>query len=183
MSNNIFKRKKQTPVQSIEAGPFIVNFYLKDGSVVDSYMEIRTISDNWRMRLDARHNIYGYLMSAAQQGLKEQIHGYCVMLFITATALDQGLIDDIQKSIAKYMKRMDKKAESEAKSVSDAQIAGDEALMQEVIERGKVKGDKKAERKASKESQKEIKKVLEEDSKTNDKEMGRKEAKSDEPKG
>lgn len=163
MSNNIFKRKKATPLHHVEVGGFICNFFFKDGSIVDSYMEIRTISDNWRMRLDARHEMYGYLMAAAQQEKTEQIHGYCVTLYILSTALDQGLIEDVQRSIAKFMKRMDKKAESEAKSVSDAQIAGDEALMQEAIERGEIRGDKKAEREAAKASQEEIKKALEEE--------------------
>lgn len=163
MSNNIFKRKKQSPLHHVEVGGFVVNFYFKEDSIVDSYMEIRTVSDNWRMRLDARHEMYGYLASAAKQGMNEQIHGYCVTLYILSTALDQGLINDLQKSITKYMKRMDKKAESEAKNVSDAQIAGDEALMQEVIERGKAKGNKKAEKKAAKESRKNIKQVLEAD--------------------
>lgn len=162
MSNNFFKRKKQEPLYHVEVGAFIVNFYFKEGSIVDSYMEIRTISDNWRMRLDARHTMYGYLAAAAEQGLEEQIHGYCVTLFILATALDQGLINDAQKALAKYMKRMDKQAKSEAKNVTEEQIAGDEALMKEAIERGKAKGNKKAEKKAAKESQAEIKKVLEE---------------------
>lgn len=164
MSNNIFKRKKQTPIEHVDVGGYIVNFYFKENSIVDSYMEIRTISDNWRMRLDARHTMYGYLLTAAQQGNESQVHGYCVQLYIMATALDQGLINDVQKAIAKFMKRKDKEADSEAKSVTEAQIAGDEALMQEAIERGEMRGNKKAERKAAKESQEEIRKVLKEDS-------------------
>lgn len=165
MSNNIFKRKKQTPIQHIECGGFICNFFFKEGSIVDSYMEIRTVSDNWRMRLDARHTMYGYLLTAVQQGNKSQIHGYCVQLYILATALDQGLINDVQKALAKYMKRKEKEAQTEAKNVTEAQIAGDEALMQEAIERGSLKGDKKAEKKAAKESQEIIKQVLTEDAK------------------
>lgn len=187
MSNNIFKRKKQAPIEHVEVGGFIVNWYFKEGSIVDSYMEIRTISDNWRMRLDARHEMYGYLLSAVKQDKKEQVHGYCVTLYILATSLDQGLINDVQKALAKFMKRKEKQAESEAKVVSEAQIAGDEALMQESIERGELRGDKKAERKAAKESQEEIRKVLKEDAlaqsmKANDKKLESKETESDEPK-
>lgn len=165
MSNNPFKRKKSTQIVSVEVGAFICNFFFKEDSIIDSYMEIRTVSDNWRMRLDARHEMYGYLLAALKQGKKEQVHGYCVQLYILATALDQGLINDVQKAIAKYMKRMDKKAESEAKNVSETQEMADEALMREVIERGKVKGKKKAEKRASKESIEEMNKILEEDGK------------------
>lgn len=163
MSNNIFKRKKQTPIQHVECGGFIVNWYFKESSIVDSYMEIRTESDNWRMRLDARHVMYGYLLAAVQQGNESQIHGYCVQLYIMATALDQGLINDVQKSISKFMKRMDKKAETEAMNVTEEQEMADQYLMEEVIERGKTKGDRKAEKRAAKESQEEMKKVLEEE--------------------
>lgn len=165
MSNNPFKRKKQTPLYTVEVGGFLVRFYFKENSIVDSYMEIRTISDNWRMRLDARHEAYGYLVAAAQQGNNEQIHGYCFMLYSIAVGMtqDQGFTDDITKAIKKYIKRLDKQSETEAKNVSEAQIAGDEALMNEAIERGNLQGNKKAEKKASKESRKEIKKVLEED--------------------
>lgn len=165
MSKNIFKRKKQTPEFHFEQGGFICNFYFKEGSIVDSYMEIRTISDNWRMRLDARHPMYGYLFSAMEQGKSEQVHGYCVTLYMLATTLDQGLINDVQKSITKYMKRMDKQAESEAKSVTETQIMADEALMNEAIERGALKGDKKAEKRAAKESQEEMRKVMKEEAK------------------
>lgn len=165
MSNNIFKRKKQEPIFHVEIAGFVVNWYFKEGSIVDSYMEIRTVSDNWRMRLDARHEMYGYLAAAAKQGKKEQIHGYCVTLYLLATILEQGLIDDVGKALAKYMKRKDKEAQAEAKKVTEAQIAGDEALMNEAIERGELRGNKKAERKAAKESREEIRKVLQEDAK------------------
>lgn len=165
MGNNIFKRKKQTPLKHVEIGGFVVNWYFKEGSIVESYMEIRTESDNWRMRLDARHAMYGYLFAAMEQGKEEQVHGYCATLYILATALDQGLINDVQKSISKYMKRMEKQAETEANKVTEEQIMADEALMNEAIERGALKGDKKAEKRAAKESQELMRKVMEEDSK------------------
>lgn len=132
---------------------------------MESYMEIRTVSDNWRMRLDARHAMYGYLFSAMEQGKSEQVHGYCVTLYMLATTLDQGLINDVQKSINKYMKRMDKQSESEAKAVTEEQEMADEALMNEAIERGALKGDKKAEKRAAKESQEEMRKIMAEDTK------------------
>ena len=167
MGNNIFKKKKQTPLHHVEVGGFVCNWYFKHDSIVDSYMEIRTVSGNWSMKLDARHEVYGYLMVACEQGLTEQVHGYCVTLYLVATQMtqDQGFVNDVQKAITKYMKRMDKKAENEAESVSEAQIAGDEALMQEAIERGELRGDKKAEKRASKESREEIRKILEEEAK------------------
>lgn len=164
MSNKFFKRKRQ-PEYHIECGGFIANFYFKEGSVVDSYLEIRSELGAWSMKIDARYEVFGYLFAAAEKGLTEQIHGYCVTMYIASTQMtkDQGLVNDLQKSITKYMKRIEKQAETEAKNVSEEQIAGDEALMNEAIERGKLQGDKKAERKAAKESQEEIKKVLEED--------------------
>lgn len=163
MSNKFFKRKKQTPLYHVECGPFIVNFYFKEESVVDSYMDIRSELGAWSMRIDARYEVYGYLLAAAQQGYNEQIHGFCLTMYIASTQMtkDQGFANDLQKSVTKYMKRLDKQAKAEAESVSEAQIAGDEALMQEAIERGELRGNKKAEKRAAKESRKAIKEVFE----------------------
>lgn len=165
MGNNMFKRKKSTPIEHIEVGGFVCNFYFKEDSIVDSYMEIRSELGSWSIKIDARYELYGYLLAAAKQGMKEQIHGYCATIYMVSTQMtqDQGFVNDIQKSISKYIKRIEKKAETEAKKVTETQIIADEVLMQEAIERGKTKGNKKAEKKASKASKQEMKKILEED--------------------
>lgn len=163
MSNNPFK-KKQKPIKTVNVGAFQVDFFFQQDSIAGSYMEIRTESRNFAMKIDARNEIYGYLLAAAQQGLNEQIHGYCVTMYVIATGMskDQEFVNEVQRVVVGFMDRQQAKAKEEAEKVTPEQIAGDEVLMQEAIERGELRGDKKAEKKAREESQKLIKEVLEE---------------------
>lgn len=168
MSNNPFK-KKLKPIKTVNVGGFQVDFFFNQGSIAGSFMEIRTESKNFAMKIDARNEVYGYLLAAAQQGRDEQIHGYCAMMYVIATGMthDQGFVDDLQASMSAFMNRQQAKTKEEAEKVTSEQIVGDEALMQEAIERGELRGDKKAEKRASEESKKIIKEVLEEDEKGN----------------
>lgn len=161
MSNNRFKKLKT--VKNIEVGGFRVRFFFKEGNIEQSYMEIKTVSNNWYMKIDARSEVYGYLYTAASQGLENQIHGYCATLYAIATGIisEQQFTDEVQKAIIGFMERMDKKAKEESDKITETQEMADEALMREAIERGKLRGNKKAEAKARKESEKAIKEVLE----------------------
>lgn len=164
MSNNPFK-KKLKPIKTVNVGGFQVDFFFQQESIANSYMEIRTESRNFAMKIDARNEVYGYLLAAAQQDRNEQIHGYCATMYVIATGMthDQEFVNDLQASISAFMERQQAKAKEEADKVTPEQITGDEALMQEAIERGELRGDKKAEKRASEESKKLIKEVLEED--------------------
>lgn len=164
MSNNPFK-KKLKPIKLVNVGGYEVSFYFKPDSIANSYMEIRTESRNFAMKIDARNEVYGFLLAAAQQGRLEQIHGYCATMYVIATGIthDQEFTNDVKASVTAFMDRQLAKGAENAKKVTPEQIAGDEALMQEAIERGELRGDKKAEKKAREESQKLIKEVLEEE--------------------
>ena len=143
----------------------MVEFFFNQNSIAGSYMEICTESKNFAMKIDARNEVYGYLLAAAQQERMEQIHGYCATMYVIATGMthDQEFVNDLQTSVEGFMERQQAKAKEESEKVTETQIAGDEALMQEAIERGELRGDKKAEKRASEESKKLIKEVLEED--------------------
>lgn len=126
---NIFKSK---PLQSVKCGGFLVEFYYKEGNLKGTYMDISTASGVWSMRIMGNTFTYGYLLEAANQGLTEQIHGYAVTLYILSQQItrDQGLVDDITRSINKWQRRMDKKAEAEAKKHTET----DEQISQAVME-------------------------------------------------
>lgn len=163
MSNNPFK-KKLKPIKTVNVGGFTCDFFFQRDSIAKSYMEIRTASRNFAMKIDARNEVYGYLLAAAQQERTEQIHGYCATMYVIATGMthDQEFVNDLQRAVGGFMNRQEAKAKEDAEKVTDTQIAGDEALMQEAIARGELRGDKKAEKRASEESKKLIKEVLEE---------------------
>ena len=86
------------------------------------------------MRIAGNIHAYGYLLEAANQEKIEQIHGYAAMLFILSQQFtqDQGLTNDVVRSINKWQKRMDKKAQEAAKDVSDAEETASQAFMEEV---------------------------------------------------
>lgn len=127
---------KQKPIKTVECGGFIINFYYKEGDFKRTYMEIKTLSNVWSMRIAGNTHAYGYLLAAAQQEMTEQIHGYAAMLYVTSQQLtqDQGFVDDITKSIRKWQRRMYKKAETAAKNVKDFEEVASQAFMEEAAE-------------------------------------------------
>lgn len=156
----IFKTK---PYFSTRAGQFQFDFYYKEGKADKFYLDITSESRIFSLRIGGNTHTFGYLLAAAQQGKSEQLEGYAVTLFVPAMAItqEQGLCDDVQRSIAKWQKRKEKAAESAAKNVSDAQNMADEQFMLEAIKRGKM--SQKEAKKASKADREEMKRILKED--------------------
>ena len=128
---SIFKNK---PIERVEVGGFIAEWYFKENNIKESYLEISTESGIWSMRVDARCNAYGYLLESARQGKVENIHGYAALLYITAQQLtqEQGFCDDITRSVQKWQRRVEKKAEKAAVNVSDIGEQAAQALMESV---------------------------------------------------
>lgn len=78
------------------------------------WLEISTVSGNWKVRFTAAEHPYAYLLAGKTD---DNIIGFCQMLYYLGMVLttDQGLVDDIAKAISKYDKRLAKKASSAAK--------------------------------------------------------------------
>lgn len=74
-------------------------------------LTIETLSGNFKAKFMADAHPYAYLL--ASQG-DENIHGFCQTVYLLSKTLttDQGLVDDVSKAIAKYNKRLQKKAAS-----------------------------------------------------------------------
>ena len=110
------------------------------------WMDIETLSGNFKARFMADENPYGVLVGCEK---KETIHGYSTILYQVGKLLttDAGFVSDIQKAISKYDKRLQKKAESEVKEdETEEKIALEtEKQIQEMVEMPK-KERKKAER-------------------------------------
>lgn len=153
---NIFKKK---PYFEATAGEWRFTFYFNGEKLEECYLDITTDSGAFGVRIGGASHAYGYLLAAAQQGMTEQLHGYVTLLYIPAMALtkDQGLCDEITRAINKWHKRLEIRAEKAAKATTDAQIAGDEALLGDVIAESKMsKKQLKAKRKAEREVMREI---------------------------
>ena len=158
---NILKTK---PYKCVDAGQFHFDFYYKEGSIKDTYLEVTCDSGIFALRIGGNTHAYGYLLAAAEQNRIDQLQGYAVTLYIPAMSLtqDQGLCNDCQKAIMKWQKRKMREGAENAKKVTDWQEQADDALMREAIERGKPMS-RQQRRKMERESRKEMKQILNED--------------------
>lgn len=70
-------------------------------------MTIETLSGNFKARFTAAENPYAYLLAGKTD---ENIIGFCQMIYTVGMLLttDQGFVDDINKAIQKYDKRLQK---------------------------------------------------------------------------
>lgn len=156
---------KTKPYKSVDAGQFHFNFYYKEGSVKDTYLEVTCDSGIFAIKIGGNTHAYGYLLAAAEQNRIDQLQGYAVTLYIPAMSLtqDQGLCNDCQKSIMKWQKRKMREGAENAKKVTDAEEMASDALMREAIDRGKPMS-RQQRRKMEREIRKEMREILKEDS-------------------
>ena len=93
------------------------------------YVTLSTVSGNWTMRITAGEHPYGYLLSGAQNGDENNVHGYAATLYSQAMMLtrDQKLVNDVQSAIRRY----DKRVEAEGKKQERYDEASLEATRQE----------------------------------------------------
>lgn len=155
---------KARPYKSVNAGQFHFNFYHKEGSIKDTYLEVTCDSGIFAVKVGGNTRAYGYLLAAAEQGRTDQLQGWAVTLYIPAMTItqDQGLCDDCQKAIMKWQRRKEREGAENAKKVTEAEEMASEALMREAIERGQPMS-RQQRRKLERESRKLMRDILKED--------------------
>lgn len=94
------------------------------------WLEITTLSGNFKARFTAGEHPYGYLVAGKDD---DNINGFCETLYMVGMLLttDQGFVNDIQRAINKYDKRIQKENpvvedEIEEKMAIEEQKAVDE---------------------------------------------------------
>lgn len=94
-------------------------------------MMVRSLSDNWRMRVLCGEHTYGYLRESLRQGRMDNLEGFAVVVYSLAVSLtkDQKLVSDVTRDIKAYATRMERQAEKEAKRTEKE--PDDEILMVE----------------------------------------------------
>ena len=119
---------------------------------------ISTLSGNWKARWTAAEHPYGYLLSSNND---EQVHGFAYRMYMIGALLttDQKFVDQIDRAIRDYDKRLSKQA---GKAASDYDETDEKAAIeferqvQEYIEL-----PKKERRKRSREIDRNLKKTKE----------------------
>ena len=73
------------------------------------WLEIESISGNWKTRVTASEHPFAYLLVSVEQG-NENLFGFAEMMYYLSSTLtrDQGLVNDVQKALRKYEIRLSK---------------------------------------------------------------------------
>ena len=116
-------------VKEVEVGGF--RFVFRKYSML-----VRSLSDNWRMRVLCGEHTYGYLLESMRQNRLDNLQGYAVIMYSLAVSLtkDQKLVSDVTRDIKAYAARVDRQAEKEAKRAekeSDEEILLVERMAEE----------------------------------------------------
>lgn len=121
-------RFRNPVVRKGEAGGFRFTFRRFD-------LTIETLSGNFKARFMADAHPYAVLVGCERE---EIIHGYCSILYQIGKLLttDAGFVNDVQKALAKYDKRLQKQAASEVvEDETEEKIALEtEKQIQEIVE-------------------------------------------------
>lgn len=109
------------------------------------WLEIETKSGNFKARFTAGEHPYGYLLAGKDD---KNIEGYCQMVYTLGLLLttDQRLVDDVQKAVKAYEKRLEggieiKEDETEEKIALETEKAIQEHIELPKKERRKVERD------------------------------------------
>lgn len=139
---------RNTIVQEVEFDAYKVTFRRFT-------MDITTKSGNMKLRTMGMLYPNSFLYNALEHGDEKMVHWFCdeVYQFVSLLTTDQGLADDVHKAFAKYYKRMEKKAESLAKEITEGEDKLNEEVVKANIEVAKMT---RAERKAHKEAIREV---------------------------
>lgn len=99
------------------------------------WLDITTVSGNFKARFIADENPYGYLAAGKDD---TNIQGFALTMYEIGKLLttDQGFVDDVQNAIVKYRKRLEKQAADEVvEDETHEKIALEtEKQIQEVVE-------------------------------------------------
>lgn len=118
------------------------------------WLDIETVSGNFKVRFTADKDPYGYLLAGKDD---ENIHGFAMTLYEIGKLLttDQGFVNDVQKAIKKYAKRLEQvKPEEDGEEAALAEVKA----VQEYIDAPK-KERRKMERDANGRFKKAVKEV------------------------
>jgi hypothetical protein len=117
------------------------------------WLEIESMSKNFKVRFLASEHPYGYLFVSCKNGKLDNVHGYCAFIYKLSHCLttDNKFVEDINRAISNYDKRL------AAKAVTNVSTDNDDIDLEVVKQNDAVGKMTKKEREARK---KELKKSL-----------------------
>ena len=124
---------RNTIVQEVEFDAYKVTFRRFT-------MDITTKSGNMKLRTMGMLYPNAFLYNALEKGDKKIVEWFCneVYQFVSLLTTDQGLANDVIKAFAKYYKRIEAKAESIAKEITEDEDKLNEEVVKANIEYAKM---------------------------------------------
>ena len=121
------------------------------------WLDISTVSENFKVRFTADKDPYGYLLAGKDD---TNIHGFAATLYQVGKLLttDQGFVDDVQKALRKYEKRL---GQTEPEQDGEEAAIAEVKAVQEYVEAPK-KVQRKMERDANGRFKKAVKQIEDE---------------------
>ena len=121
------------------------------------WLDIETISGNFKVRFTAAEHPYAYLLAGKTD---DNIIGFAQMLYYLGMVIttDQGLVDDISKAVNKYEKRLQKSAKVEENETEEKIALEEVKQVQEYVERP-AKERRKQDRETNGRFKKAVKKI------------------------
>lgn len=118
------------------------------------WLEISTLSGNFKARFTAAEHPYGYLIAGKDDA---NIEGFCQTMYMVGMLLttDQGFADDVQKAVRKYAKRIEKQNPVVEDEIEEKMAIDEEKAVQERAEMPRM-----ASRKADRETERRFKEAL-----------------------
>lgn len=100
------------------------------------WLEVETLSGNWKARWIAAEHPYGYLLASKDDS---QIEGFCQIVYSVGMLLttDQGFVNDVVKALNKYDMRLQKSAKVEDDETEEKMALEEMKQVQELVEKPK----------------------------------------------
>lgn len=94
------------------------------------WMEIRSLSDNFRLRVMVSEHPYGYLFYSMKKGLMDNIKGFCHYVYALTMSIttDQKLANEIQRSLNRSYDRRAKEEMAKTAKERDDETAINEVM-------------------------------------------------------
>ena len=85
------------------------------------WMEIESVSENFKVRFLASQHPYGYLFVSAQKGNLDNIHGFCAYIYKLCHTLttDNKLVEDVNRAMKNHDKRLAAQAATAVSTEND----------------------------------------------------------------
>ncbi len=137
MSNKIKLFKQKAKTFEVGAYRFVFNINEKNirkGKVDGTYLKISERNGQWSLTLDGNAHVFGYLLTAAQKEMLDQLRDYAMLIHQLSLMVttDQTLTHEAWRVLYDWQERQMTKGAENAKSVTEEQEMASQALMEDI---------------------------------------------------